>query len=112
LVSSPNQAVVQSSWNAPEWQNPASFLLSPGYLPATPLPVGWYAPSISVTASSFQTPPGIIQSPGSFWNTGFVDGMQGSSDAAAYPDYSDIYEIKYARMVELVKETEETAGID
>jgi len=38
--------------------------------------------------------------------------MLNSSDAVAYTDHSDIYEIKYARLIELVKETEEIESID
>jgi hypothetical protein len=38
--------------------------------------------------------------------------MLDNNDAAAYTNYSDIYEIKYGRLVRLVKETEETESID
>jgi hypothetical protein len=102
-----NQALVQPTWNTSEWQNQTSFLLSPGYLPATPLPVGWYGPTNQLASASFQTPPGILQSPEYLWNTGFMDGMAEGGNAAITTDDSDICKAKYERLIGLVKETEE-----
>ncbi|KAE8447259.1 hypothetical protein EG329_010953 [Mollisiaceae sp. DMI_Dod_QoI] len=110
LSSSPNQVYPQSPWNSHEWHDPT--LLSHGYLPATPLPAPWYGPSTPIISGLFQTPPGILQSPRSSLNAGFVDIIPGISDAAAHTNHPDTYEIKYGRLVELVKKTEETYRIE
>jgi ankyrin repeat protein len=113
LDSSAGKAVVQPTWNTPEWQNQTSFLLSPGYLPATPLPVGWYGPTTPLSSASFQTPPGILQSPEYLWNIGLMDEMVEGGNAAVITDDSGIFKVaKYERLIELVRRTEETGRTD
>jgi hypothetical protein len=108
IDASANHAPVQSTWNASEWQNQSFFLVSPGYLPATPLPVVWHGPSTPLASASFQTPPGMLQSPDSLWNTGPTDGTIEDGEVTAVTDDSNICKIKYERLIELVRKTEET----
>lgn len=107
IDASANHAPIQSTWNASEWQNQA-FLVSPGYLPATPLPVVWHGPSTPLASTSFQTPPGMLQSPESLWNTGPMDGIIEDSEATTATDDSNVCKIKYERLIESVRKTEET----
>ncbi|KAH8747522.1 hypothetical protein BGZ57DRAFT_916718 [Hyaloscypha finlandica] len=107
IDASANHAPIQSTWNASEWQNQA-FLVSPGYLPATPLPVVWHGPSTPLASASFQTPPGMLQSPGAWWNGGPMGGIIEDGEVTAVTDDSDVCKIKYERLIELVRKTEET----
>ncbi|KAH7317559.1 hypothetical protein BKA65DRAFT_514723 [Rhexocercosporidium sp. MPI-PUGE-AT-0058] len=105
---SANQASIPSAWNAPEWQNQESFLVSPGYVPASPLPIVWHGPSTALASVSFQTPPGMLQSPDSSWNIGPMDGIFEGGEATTVTSDSDICKIKYERLIELIRKTEET----
>lgn len=115
FASPGNQVPFESAWNASELQNQAFFLVSPDYHPATPAPVGWYGTGTPLASASFQTPPGLLQSPEPLWNTEpMEDIVQASENGTVMDDIddSDGCEIKYERLIELVRKTEKIEGSD
>lgn len=109
--TSTGQALVQSPCNPSEFQNQASFLTSPGNIAHTPLP-NWYGPSTPLAPPSYQTPPGMLQSPERLWNIGVMDEIVEEGDNEIVMDDPDACKAKCERLVALVRKTEETEVSD